>query len=399
MRADNSGNHASTLRDYLNVVRRRKWIILQAIILVPLAAVVFSLQQQKKFESSAQVLLSRQNLANSLTGTQDPTQFVQADRLAQTQADVARVPTILSRVLHRLDIRDRSVGDLLANSSVDARQNADLLDFKVVDPDPTLASQLATEYAREFTIYRRQLDTASLQRARSSVQKRIDELELANATKGALYASLIERDQQLATMEALQTSNAFVVQDATGASQVQPKPVRNGVLGLMLGLVLGLGLAYAYVAYRIGDGPEAEDVTSETFERALRYRKSFDSRRGDPVAWLIGIARRCIADAVLPRPIPIAEVPESAALGELEGEALQRLELAGALATLEERERELLALRYGGDLTARQIGELLEMKTNAVEVALHRALARLRAQLIGGHARTGRTFLQQAAEA
>ena len=156
---------------------------------------------------------------------------------------------------------------------------------------------------------------------------------------------------------------------------------------------------YAYVAYRIGDGPEAEDVTSETFERALRYRKSFDSRRGDPVAWLIGIARRCIADAVLPRPIPIAEVPESAAPGELEGEALQRLELAGALATLEERERELLALRYGGDLTARQIGELLEMKTNAVEVALHRALARLRAQLIGGHARTGRTFLQQAAEA
>src|SRR6266516_2116201 len=248
MRADNSGNHASTLRDYLNVVRRRKWIILQAIILVPLAAVAFSLQQQKKFESSAQVVLSRQNLANSLTGTQDSTQFVQADRLAQTQADVARVPTILPRVLHRLDIRNRSVGTLHANSSVDARQNADLLDFKVVDPDPTLASQLATEYAREFTIYRRQLDTASLQRARSSVQKRIDELELANATKGALYASLIERDQQLATMEALQTSNAFVVQDATGATQVQPRPVRNGILGLALGLVLGLGLAFLWEA-------------------------------------------------------------------------------------------------------------------------------------------------------
>ena len=49
---------------------------------------------------------------------------------------------------------------------------------------------------------------------------------------------------------------------------------------------------YAYVAYRIGDGAEAEDITSEAFERALRYRDSYDPRRGEPVAWLIGIARR-----------------------------------------------------------------------------------------------------------
>ena len=51
---------------------------------------------------------------------------------------------------------------------------------------------------------------------------------------------------------------------------------------------------YAYVAYRVGDGPDAEDLTSETFERALRYKKSYDSSKGEPIAWLIGIARRCI---------------------------------------------------------------------------------------------------------
>jgi len=51
---------------------------------------------------------------------------------------------------------------------------------------------------------------------------------------------------------------------------------------------------YAYVAYRVGDGPDAEDLTSETFERALRYKKSYDSTKGEPIAWLIGIARRCI---------------------------------------------------------------------------------------------------------
>ena len=45
---------------------------------------------------------------------------------------------------------------------------------------------------------------------------------------------------------------------------------------------------YAYVAYRIGDGADAEDVTSDTFERALRYRKSFDPSRGEPISWLLG---------------------------------------------------------------------------------------------------------------
>ena len=63
--------HAATLRDYLHVVRRRKWIILQAVVLVPAAAIAFSLHQQKLYQASAQVLLSSQNLAAELTGTQN----------------------------------------------------------------------------------------------------------------------------------------------------------------------------------------------------------------------------------------------------------------------------------------------------------------------------------------
>jgi RNA polymerase sigma-70 factor (ECF subfamily) len=137
---------------------------------------------------------------------------------------------------------------------------------------------------------------------------------------------------------------------------------------------------YAYAAYRLGDGADAEDVTSETFERALRYRASFDARRGEPVAWLIGIARRCIADAALRGETPTAELPEGAVDGH-EERSLRRLDLRASVARLDERERELVALRYGADLTARQIAELLDMTTNAVEVALHRALGRLRGLL------------------
>src|SRR5262249_52978238 len=55
---------------------------------------------------------------------------------------------------------------------------------------------------------------------------------------------------------------------------------------------------YAYVAYRLGPGPDAEDVTNDVFERALRYRDSYDRTRSEPVSWLVGIARRCIAESV-----------------------------------------------------------------------------------------------------
>ena len=138
---------------------------------------------------------------------------------------------------------------------------------------------------------------------------------------------------------------------------------------------------YAYVAYRIGDGPDAEDVTSETFERALRYRREFDSRRGEPVAWLIGIARRCISDHFAGRLTLVDDVPESEAPGDVAADSAARIDLRRAVTALSDRDRELVALRYGADLTARQIGELLDMQTNAVEVALHRALRTLRETL------------------
>ena len=138
---------------------------------------------------------------------------------------------------------------------------------------------------------------------------------------------------------------------------------------------------YAYVAYRIGHGPDAEDVVSDTIERALRYRDSYKPSLGEPIAWLIGIARRTIVD----RQVASARAFAPAAGPDWTDDSTQatvmRLELRHALSTLDERSRELIALRYGADLTARQIGELLSMKTGTVEVALHRALAQLRTVL------------------
>ncbi|HEX4363113.1 MAG TPA: sigma-70 family RNA polymerase sigma factor [Solirubrobacteraceae bacterium] len=138
---------------------------------------------------------------------------------------------------------------------------------------------------------------------------------------------------------------------------------------------------YAYVAYRIGQGPDAEDVTGETFARAVRYRDSYDASKGAPITWLIGIAQRCVSESY-GRPRVADQPPDRAAPESMEADALERLTVRTAVAQLGDRDRELIALRYGADLSTRQIAERMETNTNAIDVALHRARARLR-ELLG----------------
>jgi RNA polymerase sigma-70 factor (ECF subfamily) len=137
---------------------------------------------------------------------------------------------------------------------------------------------------------------------------------------------------------------------------------------------------YAYVAYRIGVGPDAEDVTSAAVERALRYRSSYDPHKGDPLSWLIGIARTCVVDHMRSR-LRHGDVESPEAAGDVEASVIRSLSVREAVATLDERDRELIALRYGADMSAREIGRLLEMRSNAVDVALCRARDRLRGEL------------------
>jgi RNA polymerase sigma-70 factor, ECF subfamily len=140
---------------------------------------------------------------------------------------------------------------------------------------------------------------------------------------------------------------------------------------------------YSYVAYVVGDGHDAEDITSAAIERAIRYRDRYDPARGTPAAWLLGIARRCLADHQgEPTAHPDDDLEELAEPTDLSFDDIDRLAVRSAVAALSPRDRELVALRYGADLTAPQIGELLELSTNAVEVALHRLHARLR-QVLG----------------
>lgn len=146
---------------------------------------------------------------------------------------------------------------------------------------------------------------------------------------------------------------------------------------------------YAYAAYRLGGGPDAEDATSATFERAVRYRTNYDPAKGSPLGWVLGIARRCVGDALAARK-PVLELGEVVAPGDLEAETADRLELEAALAELDADTVELLSLRYGADLSAKRIAEVLDSTPGAVRVALHRAHAKLHDVLERGREEEGR---------
>ena len=142
---------------------------------------------------------------------------------------------------------------------------------------------------------------------------------------------------------------------------------------------------YAYVAYRVSNRSDAEEITSAVFERAVRYRDTYDGRKGSPIAWLIGIARTQIAEERGRRPVHAELDPaETADTVDIEASSLERLSLHDAVRALDDRSRELIALRYGIGLSPREIAADLGLEENAVNVALHRARERLRAIIANG---------------
>jgi len=275
-------HEAGSLKDHLRVIGRRKWVVLLSVLLAIGAAVFFSLRQERLYEGMAEVLLSRQNLAAELAGVRDALAEQQPDRLVQTQAVVAETPAVAQRVLKAVGSDGGDVRSFLERSSVSPRQNADLLQFRVRDARPARARLLATEYARQFTRYRLELDTISPRQARREVGARLARLEREGEADSELYARLVEKEQQLRTIEALQTSNAFLVRPADETRQVQPQLIKNGVVAAILGLLLGIGLAFLWQALdtKARSGDEiGEELELQPLGRLRRPPRRLEKRR------------------------------------------------------------------------------------------------------------------------
>ena len=98
------------LRDYFTVIRARKWIIIQAIVIVTLSALVVSFLQPKTYEGTAEVLISEKNTAAAILGTVLPELSTQPERAMQTQVQLMQIRPIAEATIRRLNLQTTPEG-------------------------------------------------------------------------------------------------------------------------------------------------------------------------------------------------------------------------------------------------------------------------------------------------
>jgi capsular exopolysaccharide synthesis family protein len=161
---------------------------------------------------------------------------VDPNRQAATDAQLLASPVVAQRVSKKL-------GEPLAGSSVKASNNPDsnIATVTVRDKNPKRAARFANEFARQFIEFRKEMTKARYQQALKTVQSKL----LSTRRGTAPFFALLGQSRQLKLLISLQTGDAQLVQPATPpASPVSPKPARNIALGAIVGILLGLGLAF-----------------------------------------------------------------------------------------------------------------------------------------------------------
>lgn len=221
-------------------VRRRLVIVLICTITVPAAAVAYSLHQRKMYTATASLLFRNPQFDQQLVGTAAFQQTQDPATEQATNLQLVELPVVAQRTAALLG-HGLTQAQVTSSVSVSTTGQSSLGTISATDPDPGLAAQIANRYAAEFVVFRRDADRAKVASAVALIKSEIAALPSGTTNqRQALQRSV----NQLEVLDALQTGNAEVVQTAQRPSgSSSPKPVRNGMLGAVVGILLGLGLA------------------------------------------------------------------------------------------------------------------------------------------------------------
>lgn len=148
-------------------------------------------------------------------------------------------------------------------------------------------------------------------------------------------------------------------------------------------------VVFRYVLFRMGDRAFAEDVTQETFVRALRRISSVSYQGRDIGAWFVTIARNLIFDYVKSSRYRLEQstsemIELSPATGGPEQQVLDRAtssELLASIEKLNSDQKECIQYRFLRGLSVAETAELMDRNEGAVKALQHRAVRRL-AQLL-----------------
>ncbi len=284
------------MNDHLGTLARYKALILLVAVIMAAAAYLTTKKQAPRYQATSKLLVNQNPwslLPNATATITDPTLL---ERLTSTQIHLAQIPAVADSALRLADVRTETPTQLLGNVTLSEETNADLIDVSVTAGTPSQAERLSTAYAIAFARYQRGLVHAQLSSELAGVQATIGPALTTGGQSRSAKASSVSFQQLLSLRDDLTAAVASVprtsvlASSASSAVKTAPKPLRNSALALVLGLILGSGLAFL-IAARDRRGRSTEEI-SEMLGLNLLARIPAPargwrrSRQGSPVTML-----------------------------------------------------------------------------------------------------------------
>jgi succinoglycan biosynthesis transport protein ExoP len=263
-------NQEGVVEQALRIVRRRKWVVLQAVVIVPLIAFLFTTTQPKEYTASATLLFRPPP-----TALEESSSVIDPTREAATNGELVALPVVAEQAAKILG-HGISGAEIFSSVEVTPSTDADTATIAATTESPDRSVSIANAYANAYISFRRRADRSQVQDAIDLAEASLEKLSPAEQA-GPEGEALRKQLDQLKLSQALQTGGAELVQPATPpSSPSSPHPARNVALGILLGALLGFGLA----------------VVLDRIDRRVRSTEEMEELYGLPVLARIPNSRR-----------------------------------------------------------------------------------------------------------